>query len=42
MKTLKRLGLMSIVALLVAPLAVQSIGCKSELSEDGVDVEVGD
>ena len=44
MKTLKRYGLMLIVAAVIAPLAVQSIGCKAE-SDPGegeiLDVDAG-
>ncbi len=41
MKLLKRLGLLLIVALVIAPLATQSIGCRGEVDDDGMDLEVG-
>ena len=42
MKTLKRYGLMLIVAMCIAPLAVHSIGCEGDVDDDGADFEIGD
>ena len=42
MKTLKRAALLLLTAALIAPLAVQSIGCKGDVDGDGADLEIGD
>ncbi len=42
MKTLKRYGLMLIIAACIAPLAVHSIGCEGDVDDDEASFEIGE